>query len=358
MEKQFNKKQDMLQTHIIIMAGGIGSRLWPISTPEYPKQFIDVLGKSRSLIQLTVERFLPLCPIDHFWVVTSERYLGIVREQLPELPEDHILLEPEPRNTAPCIAYACWRIKKSCPRANIVVTPSDAYVENVAEFRRVIGEALTFTASRDAIVTVGIQPDRPETGYGYICAAERVDGSEICRVEAFKEKPGLATAETYLRAGNYLWNAGIFVWRLDTIEEAIRGCVPGLAEVMDRMAEDLGTPREREVVGRLFPTCEKVSIDYAVMERVSNIYTLPAEFGWSDLGSWGSLYQLLPKDEDGNACVGHDVRLFGCTGCVAHSSGRQPLVASGLRDCIIAERDGAVLICPLREEQRVKEFIG
>lgn len=345
-----------METHIVIMAGGIGSRFWPMSTPEYPKQFIDVLGCGKSLIQLTVERFAPLCPITNFWVVTSAKYTNIVKEQLPELPEANILAEPMARNTAPCIAYACWKIKKQHRDANIIVTPSDALVIDTAEFRRVAGEALDFTAKKDSIVTIGIKPSRPETGYGYICASEGSECSTICKVEAFKEKPDLKTAERYLAERNYYWNSGIFIWNINTITEAIRRFTPALAETMDEMAEDFYTPQEQCTVERLFPMCEKVSIDYAVMEKAECIYTLPAEFGWSDLGSWGSLRSLLPQDKDGNACVGKGISLYNCRNCVVHTAEEKKVVVEGLEGYIIAEKNGALLICSLKEEQRIKEF--
>ena len=338
------------------MAGGIGSRFWPMSTPEYPKQFIDVMGCGKSLIQLTVERFAALCPMRNFWVVTSEKYKDIVREQLPELPEENILLEPEARNTAPCIGYACWKIRKNHPKANIVVTPADALVINTTEFARVIREALDFTAERKAIVTVGIRPSRPETGYGYICIDEEAGQGEIRKVEAFKEKPDLQTAQSYVSAGNYLWNAGIFVWNVETITEAIRKYTPALAETMDEMATDFYTEKEKESVKRLFPTCENISIDYAVMEKASEIYTLPAEFGWSDLGSWGSLHTLLPQDEQGNAAVGTKVKMVDCKGCVVHVQEEKQVVLEGLDGYIVAEKGGRLLVCRLESEQQIKEF--
>lgn len=344
------------ENHIVIMAGGIGSRFWPMSTPEFPKQFIDVTGCGRSLIQLTVDRFLPVCPIENFWVVTSEKYVDIVKAQLPGIPESNILAEPEARNTAPCIAYACWKIGKEHPNANIAVTPSDALVINTGEFERVIKEALAFTAKKDAIVTVGIKPSRPETGYGYICAGDAEAGSEICRVEAFKEKPDHETACRYVEAGNYLWNAGIFVWNRKTITEEIRKYAPGLASIMDEMAEDFFTDKETETVKRLFPTCEKISIDYAVMEKSDRIFTLPAEFGWSDLGSWGSLRTLLPQDADGNACVGEGVKLYDCQGCIVHAPEERKVVLEGLNGYIVAEKNGALLVCRLENEQMIKEF--
>ena len=226
-----------MENHIVIMAGGIGSRLWPMSTPEYPKQFVDVIGCGKSLIQLTVERFLPLCPIQHMWVVTSESYTDIVKKQLPELPKIQILAKPKSRNTAPCIAYACWKIKKEHPHANIVVTPSDALVINTTEFARYIAMALNKTADSNAIVTLGIKPSRPETGYGYIAAKVYTDASDICEVEAFKEKPDKETAQKYVKAGNFFWNAGIFVWNVETITTAIRDYAPQIAEVMDRLEQ-------------------------------------------------------------------------------------------------------------------------
>ena len=290
-----------MQNHIVIMAGGIGSRFWPMSTSEYPKQFIDVMGVGKSLIQLTVERFKGICPKENFWVVTSERYVDIVKEQLPQVPAQHILAEPEARNTAPCIAYACWKIRKEFPQANIVVTPSDALVIDTAEFARCIAVALEKTADSQAIVTLGMMPTRPETGYGYIAAQGEADAKGICKVEAFKEKPDVETAKGYLAAGNYFWNAGIFVWNADTITNAIRRYAPQIAGVMDELEPALFTDKEAEELKRLFPTCEKISIDYAVMEKAEDIFVLPAEFGWSDLGSWGStlsLHDALPISEE------------------------------------------------------------
>lgn len=305
-----------MQNHIVIMAGGIGSRFWPMSTPEYPKQFIDVMGVGKSLIQLTVERFKGICPKENFWVVTSEKYVDIVKEQLPQIPAQHILAEPEARNTAPCIAYACWKIRKEFPQANIVVTPSDALVIDTAEFARCIAVALEKTADSQAIVTLGMMPTRPETGYGYIAAQGEADAKGICEVEAFKEKPDVETAKGYLAAGNYFWNAGIFVWNVDTITNAIRRYAPQIAGVMDELEPALFTDKEAEELKRLFPTCEKISIDYAVMEKAEDIFVLPAEFGWSDLGSWGSLRTLLPQDEAGNVKVGGRVDMYNCRNCV------------------------------------------
>lgn len=345
-----------MQNHIVIMAGGIGSRFWPMSTSEYPKQFIDVMGVGKSLIQLTVERFKGICPKENFWVVTSEKYVDIVKEQLPQIPEQHILAEPEARNTAPCIAYACWKIRKEFPQANIVVTPSDALVIDTAEFARCIAVALEKTADSQAIVTLGMMPTRPETGYGYIAAQGEADAKGICKVEAFREKPDVETAKGYLAAGNYFWNAGIFVWNADTITNAIRRYAPQIAGVMDELEPALFTDREAEELKHLFPTCEKISIDYAVMEKAEDIFVLPTEFGWSDLGSWGSLRTLLPQDEAGNAKVGNRVDMYNCRNCVVHAAEEKRVVLEGLEGYIVAEKNGQLLVCRLSEEQRIKDF--
>ena len=348
---------DMDNNHIVIMAGGIGSRFWPLSTPEFPKQFIDILGCGRTLIQLTVDRFEGLCPKENFWVVTNAAYVDIVRTQLPDIPESHILAEPAARNTAPCIAWACWRIKQESPEANVVVTPADAVVMNPVEFRRVIGNALAFTAESDAIVTIGIKPSRPETGYGYVETSLAPDASasgaagDIRKVSSFKEKPDLATAERYLQAGNYLWNAGIFVWNVGTITSAISTYKPNIAADMERMTE----PEEVQAV---FPQIEKISIDYAVMEPAAadgKVYTHPADFGWSDLGNWASLHDKLQKDSANNGTVGN-VQMYECRDCVVHAEEAARVVLQGLEGYIVSAKGGRLLVCKRSEEQRIKEF--
>lgn len=346
-----------MDNHIVIMAGGIGSRFWPMSTPECPKQFIDVMGCGRTLIQLTADRFDGVCPRENVWVVTSEKYIDIVREQLPEIPESNILAEPCARNTAPCIAYACWKIKKKYPNANVVVTPSDALVIDTGEFRRVVEKALRFTDNSSAIVTLGIRPTRPETGYGYIAAGDPImTDKEIFTVDAFKEKPDRETADRYLAEGGYFWNAGIFVWNVRTITSVMRVYAPGIAQIFDRIFPDFYTEKENETIKKLFPTCEAISIDYAVMEKAQEIYVLPASFGWSDLGTWGALRGLLPQDKSGNATVGPDVRLYESKNCIVHTSEEKRVVIQGLDGYIIAEKDQTLLICKLDEEQRIKEF--
>ena len=358
-----------MNNHVVIMAGGIGSRFWPLSTPEYPKQFIDILGCGRTLIQLTVDRFEGLCPMDNFWVVTNAAYVDIVRRQIPSIPESHILAEPAARNTAPCIAWACWRIKAEDPDANVVVTPADAVVMNPTEFRRVMRNALAFTENHDAIVTIGIKPSRPETGYGYVEAAEPVEG-EIRKVAAFKEKPQREVAEGYLAAGNYLWNAGIFVWNIDTITESITKYKPILASQIKEIVNDQPLNSQFSILNSqltnnskldiLFPQCEKISIDFAVMEPAAadgKVYTHPADFGWSDLGNWASLYDKLEHDADGNGCVGN-VHLYECHDCVVHTEDATKVVLQGLDDYIVSAKGGRILVCKRSEEQRIKTFSG
>ena len=358
-----------MDTHVVIMAGGVGSRLWPVSLPEKPKQFIDLLGIGKTLIQMTVDRFRPVCDLGNFWVVTSEAYVDIVREQLPDIPKEQILAEPVPRNTAPCIAYACWKISAKHPDANIIVTPADALVINVQKFAAAIRKALNFTDGSGKIVTVGIEPSRPETGYGYIQAAER-QPDEIVKVLEFKEKPDLQTAKYYIAAGNYFWNAGIFVWSCKTIISELRTHAPQIAGVMDRIAASFGTWKEKEILDELFPTCEKISIDYAVMEKSKEIFVIASDLGWSDLGSFSSIKEHIPMPEedpvpDGgsakavegdNKVIGKDIRLFGCEGCIVHAEGSETVVVSGLKDYIVAVKDGDVLVCPISEEQMIKEY--
>ena len=340
----------MNNTHVVIMAGGIGSRFWPLSTPEYPKQFIDILGCGRTLIQLTMDRFKGVCPDKNFWVVTNASYVDIVKEQLPQIPHSHILAEPAARNTAPCIAWACWSIRKENPDANVVVTPADAVVMNPEEFRRVIGNALEFTKENDAIVTIGIKPSRPETGYGYVETADTASG-EICKVKEFKEKPDLQTAQSYLQKGNYLWNAGIFVWNVNTIVDSITKYKPNIAKDMDAI-ETTGNVKE------IFPQCEKISIDFAVMEPAAadgKVFTHPADFGWSDLGNWASLHDKLEKDTANNAKVGN-VLMYECENCVVHVADEKKVVLQGLDGYIVSEKNGQLLVCKRSEEQRIKEF--
>jgi mannose-1-phosphate guanylyltransferase len=350
-----------INNHLVIMAGGVGSRFWPMSTAEKPKQFIDVMGIGKSLLQLTVERFDGIVPAENVWVVTNAKYANTVSEQLPDMPRDHILCEPCRRNTAPCIAYVSWRIKSKDPKANIVVSPSDHVVLNSAEFQRVINACLTFTADSDAIVTLGMKPTRPETGYGYIQAdlgSNSLRNKEIFRVDSFREKPDLETAKKYISQKNYYWNAGIFIWNVNTIVNAFRIYQPQMAKIFESMLPIFGTEKEQETVDRLFPECENISVDYAIMEKAEEIFVCPADFGWSDLGTWGSLQQQTKKDLYGNACIGQDISLFESHNCIVHTTQEKKVVIQGLDGYIVAENNDTLLICKLSEEQRIKQFSG
>jgi len=334
---------------------------------------------------------MPLVDEENFWVVTSEKYVDIVKAQLPFIPDQHILAEPEPRNTAPCIAYACRKIAKHHPDANVVVTPADALVLEKDVFRETISKALEAVNETEKIVTIGITPTRPETGYGYISASSK-EQYALVKVNEFKEKPNLETAKKYLAAGNYFWNAGIFVWNVKTVNDAIRKFVPGIADIMDRLEPDFYTADEAIALKYLFPQCEKISIDYAVMEKSENIYTIAGEYGWSDLGSWGSVGDHMPvygaepssaevadalvsdgltpgvfndgptagqvagPESAGNHVVGDDVRLFNCKDCIVHAQDAKTVVVEGLEGYVVAEKGGNFLVCRLSEEQHIKEF--
>ena len=345
--------------HLVIMAGGVGSRFWPMSTQERPKQFIDVLGTGKTLLQLTVERFGTLVDPSNVWVVTNEKYADIVAEQLPDMPRQNILCEPCRRNTAPCIAYVSWRIKSRDPKANIVVTPSDHVVMNVQEFQRVIADSMTFTEESDAIVTLGMKPTRPETGYGYIQAdlsSPSLRNKQIFRVDNFREKPDLQTAEQYIKKSNYFWNAGIFIWNVSTIVNAFRVYQPKLAKIFEALLPVYGTPQEQQAINEQFPKCESISVDNAIMEKAEEIFVCPADFGWSDLGTWGSLLTQSHRDLYGNALIGPDVKVFETHNTIIHTTQERRVVVQGLDGYIVAENDDTLLICKLSEEQRIKQF--
>ena len=350
-----------INNHLVIMAGGVGSRFWPMSTAECPKQFIDVLGVGKSLLQMTVERFGSLIAGDNIWVVTNQKYADIVRKQLPNMPADHILCEPCRRNTAPCIAYVSWRIKSNDPKANIIVTPSDHIVMNIQEFQRIVKECMKFTTDTDAIVTLGIKPTRPETGYGYIQAdpaSSSPRNKEIFRVDSFREKPDLETAKKYVSKTNYFWNAGIFIWNVNTIVNAFRMYQPAIARIFESMLPIYDTPQEQDIVNEKFPECESISVDYAIMEKAEEIFVCPADFGWSDLGTWGSLQQQSKKDLYGNACIGENIQMIESHNCIVHATEEKRVVIQGLDGYIVAEKNGTLLVCKLSEEQRIKQFSG
>ena len=345
--------------HLVIMAGGVGSRFWPMSTEETPKQFIDVLGVGRSLLQLTRDRFESVVPHDNIWVVTNRKYVHMVQQQLPDMPTNHILCEPCRRNTAPCIAYVSWRIKAQDPKANIVFTPSDHIVTDPVEFRRVVSECLDFTADSDAIVTLGMKTSRPETGYGYIQAdlsSSSLRNKEIFRVDSFKEKPDLETAKQYIKKNYYFWNAGIFIWNVSTIVNAFRVYQPVMSKLFESLLPIYGTEKEQEEIDRTFPECDNISVDYAIMEKAEEIFVCPADFGWSDLGTWGSLQMQTRKDIYGNACIGNNITLVESHNCMIHTTQEKKVVVQGLDGYIVAENNDTLLICKLSEEQRIKQF--
>ena len=347
--------------HLVIMAGGVGSRFWPMSTEEKPKQFIDVLGTGRSLLQLTFDRFEGVCDAENVWVVTNKKYAGLVHEQLPEIPEGNILQEPCRRNTAPCVAYISWRIKEKDPKANIVVSPSDHIVTDCNEFRRVITSALQFTSETDSIVTLGMKPTRPETGYGYIQGDLRTPSArnkEIFRVDQFREKPDLETAKKYVSDHNFFWNAGIFIMSASTIVNAFRVYQPAIAKIFENLRPVYGTPREQEQIDEQYPECENISIDYAIMEKAEEIFVLPASFGWSDLGTWGSLMAQTAKDLNGNALIGNNIQMVESKNNIVHTLKERKVVIQGLEGYIVAEENDTLLICKLSEEQRIRQFSG
>ena len=341
------------------MAGGIGSRFWPMSTVDCPKQFIDVLGCGKSLLQLTVDRFSGICPAENIWVLTSEKYAPMVKEQLPMVPEENILKEPCRRNTAPCIAYAAWKIKKRDPNANMVVTPSDHFVADVAEFRRVITSSLAFVSSSDTILTLGIKPTRPDTGYGYIEAvlgSSSLSNKEVFRVDSFKEKPSLELAQAYIAKNNFYWNSGIFIWNVSTIVNAFRVYQSPIAGVFESLMPYYYTPQEQQMVNEKFPECRNISVDYAIMERADEIFVFPVDVGWSDLGTWVSLHCNMQKDVNGNVALGRDIRFAESHNCMVDTRNLKKVVVVGVDNCIISENDGNLLVCRMTDENRIKEF--
>lgn len=341
------------------MAGGVGSRFWPMSTEETPKQFIDVLGVGKSLLQLTMQRFKGICDPENVWVVTNAAYAEKVHEQLPEIPVGNILSEPCRRNTAPCICYVSWRIKSKDPKANIVVTPSDHIVTDTVEFQRVITSALKFTGESDSIVTLGMKATRPETGYGYIQAdlsSSTARNKEIFAVDQFREKPDHETAVKYIQQKNYFWNAGIFVWSVSTIVNAFRLYAPTINRIFEGMASVYGTAEEQAMIDKMYPECESISVDYAIMEKADEIYVMPSDFGWSDLGTWGSLWTLTPRDVNGNGTIGSNIRMVDSANCIVHTTEEKQVVIQGLDGYIVAEKNNTLLICKLSEEQRIKNF--
>ena len=351
-----------MNNYCIIMAGGIGSRFWPLSKDNYPKQFLDILGTGKSFIRSTYERFSPVIPDENFLVVTNKAYKQLVLEHLPMLHPDQVLCEPARRNTAPCIAYAAYHIQSRCKEANIVVTPADHLVTNEVEFQRIIRLGFDFLAkNQNALMTIGIKPSRPETGYGYIQCGSRRDevgsrNEEVVKVEMFKEKPDYETAVKFVSEGNYLWNSGIFLWTLDGIMQAFKQYLPEMVEVLKKKKNDFGTANEQAFIDAHFIESPNISIDYGVMEKSPNTFTIPADFGWSDIGTWGSLFTHAKKDENGNAKRGKVVSVDNKNTIINIEEGTEAVV-QGLEDYLVAFRDHSLLVCRLKDEQQIKVWI-
>ncbi|MBQ6724551.1 MAG: NTP transferase domain-containing protein [Paludibacteraceae bacterium] len=361
--------------YCVIMAGGVGSRFWPFSRESKPKQFLDFFGTGRSLLQMTVDRFRPIIPIENMVIVTNVAYRDMILEQIPDMKAEQILCEPARRNTAPCIAYAtAWiksRVKsqESRVKTNIVVAASDHLILEEEKFRQVILKAFEFVGKNEAICTLGMQPTRPETGYGYIQFVAdksdelkveslklKVDG--IFPVKQFKEKPNLETAKKYLESGDYLWNSGIFIWSLDTICKAIETYLPEVAAIFAKSEGLIGTDKEADFIGEYFPKCPNISVDYGILEKADNVFVIPSSFGWSDLGTWGSLYELSEKDEQGNVSLHSETHYYEAQGNIVVLEPGKVAIVQGVNDMIIVEEKGALLVCKKSEEQRIKQFVN
>lgn len=339
------------------MCGGIGSRFWPYSRTDCPKQFIDFLGTGRSLLQMSYDRILPIVPKENVIILTNAIYADKVREQLPDLTDAQILLEPARRNTAPCIAWAAYHIAAFDPEASIIVTPSDHLITREAEFERCVRTGFEFVEANDALLTLGIKPVRPETGYGYIQVDEAVSG-DVHKVKTFTEKPDLELAKTFVACGEFVWNSGIFLWRASTIIAALHDNAPEVAMVFDEGADAFGTAAETAFIEQRFASCMSISIDYAVMEKARNVYVEAVSFGWNDLGTWSALYDMSPKNKDGNVTQNCQVLAYNATGNIFAVRGDKLVVVDGLTDYIVADAGDVLLICPQAHEQRIKQMVN
>ncbi len=346
----------------VIMAGGIGSRFWPLSRTRKPKQFLDILGIGKTLLQQTFERFAQIIPEENILIVSNEEYQDLILKQLPGIKPEQVLLEPMRRNTAPCIAYANYKIREIEPEANIVVAPSDHLIMKEADFLGVVEKGLEYIAKNDALLTLGIQPSRPETGYGYIQINGNKDAivvnESFRKVKTFTEKPDLKMATLFLESGDFFWNSGIFFWSLKTISEAFKKY---LNEVDSLFQEGIGiynTSDEHDFIAKSYPKCKNISIDYGIMEKAENVYVLCADFGWSDLGTWGSLYDMSNKDKNLNAVQGKNVSLYDSTNCIINLPNDKLAVIQGLDDYIIVDSDNILLICRKDDEQKIKNFVN
>jgi len=349
--------------YITIMAGGVGSRFWPASTEETPKQFLDILGVGKSLLRLTFERFLHLVPAERILIVTNKRYKTLTQKHLPELPEQNILCEPTRNNTAPCVAYTALRLRAENPNAIFVTAPSDHVILKEEAFLDKIRQAFAFVAENDAIVTLGIQPTRPDTGYGYIETDCKCEGAEedasvgVCSVKAFREKPDRATAEHYLEDGGYLWNAGIFIWKASALIDSFAQNAPDIIAVLTSDLEKYNTPEEQEYIDQVYPNTPNISVDYAILEKAKNVFTIPADIGWSDLGTWNSLHAFLDKDDNQTVTLGANTHLIETQGSIIRSDSDKIVVVKGLNEYIVVDEPGALLIYPKNDEQEIKQVV-
>lgn len=349
----------MINNHryCVIMCGGIGSRFWPYSRTDRPKQFIDFLGTGHTLLQMSYDRILPIVPKENVLIVTNAQYAPLVKEQLPDLQDDQILLEPARRNTAPCIAWAAWHIAARDPEASMIVTPSDHLITREKEFEASIIKGFEFVENNNALLTLGITPVRPETGYGYIQIGDEAEEG-IRKVKTFTEKPNLELAKVFLSTGEFFWNSGIFLWKASTIKEAFHKHASNIAAQFELGAEMFGTPKETDFINEHFPACVSISIDYAIMEKSSNVYVECVTFGWNDLGTWSALYDNSPKNIDHNVAQNCNVLAYNSTGNIFAVEGEKLIVVDGLKDYIIADAGDVLLICPKSEEQRIKQMVN
>lgn len=341
------------------MAGGIGSRFWPMSRTAHPKQFIDILGTGRTLLQSTYDRFLPVCPPENILVVTNESYKALVQEQLPELRAENLLLEPARKNTAPCIAYAAYKIMSRDKNAVMVVAPSDHLITKEDTFTKAVKSCYRKSKAEDCLITLGIRPTRPDTGYGYIQFIEspvKEMDERIKKVKTFTEKPDVEMAKFFLQSGDFLWNAGIFIWSGKSILSAFEKYLPDMAASFAKIP--YGTPREEEVMKQAYAECKNISVDYGILEKADNVYVRSSIIGWSDLGTYGSLYNHIPQDDKGNAIVGKNVMIYDSENCIINISKDKLAVVEGLKDYIVVESDNIILICKKQDEQRIRDFVN
>lgn len=344
------------ETFVIIMAGGVGSRFWPYSRQSHPKQFLDVLGVGKSLLQLTYHRFLPLCPKENIYIVSNESYYSLIKEQLPDMTDDQILLEPNLRNTAPCIAYASYKIACKYPDATTIVTPADHAIFMEDEFVRTCQVALDFAKTDEKLVTIGIKPSRPETGYGYIQYKQETDG-EVKKVKTFTEKPQLELAKAFFESGDFVWNAGIFIWKVKNIIEAFENFLPEISETFSAISDQYYTEQEKEKIEWAYARTKSISIDYGVMEKADNVYVVPGEFGWSDLGSWSSLHEYHQKDSNGNVVDGNAM-LYNSSQCIIRSPKNKLVVLQGLEGYLVADCDDVLMICKKDDEKQIRSIVN